>query len=96
MAHDNDILLPMYPYFPIDDMGIGYKIAEYTNGALILERLDPPLYIAPVVIDADGTYRIDRDNVDWIDGKPDNADEILNEKDNPQELKWLFNTLKEK
>ena len=92
MANDEPII-PIFPYLPTENIGVGYKIIEYTNGALVLERLDPPYYIAPVVIDADGTYRIDRDNVDWLDGKPDNADDILNEKDNHDDLKWFFTNL---
>lgn len=96
MADNNNLdLFPFYPYENTELLGVGYRIIEYTSGALAVERTDPPpCYFAPVVVDEDGTYHFDRDNVEWYDEKPANADEILNEYDNPQDLKWLFEEMR--
>ena len=94
---------PIVPLVPVDLMTFGMKITEQDtkfgvvynqvvtkDGKMYVERLDPPTYTVPVIIDADGRYHLDRENVVWHDQKPDEADALLDEKDVSEDLKWIF------
>jgi hypothetical protein len=95
MATEKDIIIPVGIFgdtFSEQDAKIGvvYNQCVDKNGKLFVERLDPPMYTAPVIIDADGKYHLDRDNVVWHDPKPADGDALLDEKDVSEDLKWIF------
>ena len=73
-----------------EPLGVWYHLYLYDDDSIIFGRDDVPRFSAPVIFDtAAGIYRIDRDRVEWIDDKPDNADDILNAADKKERLRRL-------
>lgn len=81
---------------PVEDEGdtlggVWYRLELYSDGSILVGRDDEPRFFAPVVYDpATDIYSIDRDNVEWIDDKPANADDILNAADSKKQLRRLI------